>query len=54
MSDRVYSHHMLRRRARATAARWNAGHTGTHRAVVRKAQRGPWRYRVVVVPRPVD
>jgi hypothetical protein len=43
------SHHLLRRTARIKCATL-AAHDQTHRYRVVKAQRGPWRWRVVQLP----
>jgi hypothetical protein len=40
------SHHLLRRRARAAAKRWNALDPWKNGVGVVRAQRGPWRWRV--------
>lgn len=48
------THHLIRRRARLVARTWNEGRapTTTFKAVVRKAARGPWRWRVELVHDP--
>jgi hypothetical protein len=43
------SHHLLRRRARARAKRLNASDP-EHHYTVERAERGPWRWRVLQRP----